>query len=336
MGERFSWSLTCGVIETSRHHSGAGGQPARAGAISLTPFEAVSRRPPRGRRRRAVALHPVRVLDAAAERRVLRAGREHSVADGDLQPPVAGAGKPRDATRRMSCRRCRCACCRWCRAPPATSATPRARHLPNVESRRFRATAAVVGASIAFAFAAVSARAGAGPRSRGRFRVRDAKAVRPLSRRPSLRGCLAGAASARSEAARDGWTPPLMARALAALRIAGAVALGRRVAQAHVENGEAERVGQLEVRTGLLRRKRALLSAATTPPALLTAHRATARGAASRRPTLQPIMRRAAAVQRRGVRPRAAKPTAIALNNAVDDASDGGPAACATPVADRR
>jgi hypothetical protein len=39
-----------------------------------------------------------------------------------------------------------------------------------------------------------------------------------------------------------------MARAVAALRIAGAAALGRQIAQLHVQNGEVERIGQLEVR----------------------------------------------------------------------------------------
>ncbi len=79
-----------------------------------------------------------------------------------------------------------------------------------------------------------------------------------------LRGCLRALADVRAEA-RGGWTPALIRRALAAFRIATAVAVGRRVAQDFVGTDTAEREGQLAVRTGLLRRRRAVLSAPATP-----------------------------------------------------------------------
>jgi hypothetical protein len=187
----------------------------------------------------------------------------------------------------------------------------------NVESRRNRATAAVVGASIAFAFSAVLA-ALALVGLAGRFRVRDAKAVRPLSSAAILRGCLSALKGARSDAARDGWTAPVMARTIAALRIAGAVARGRQAAQLHVGQAAAERVGQLEMRTGLLRRKRVLLSAATTPAALLAAIE-NGSGAAPRE-TLQPIMH-ALQLFSVAVYGREGEADTIALSNAVDEAS---------------
>jgi hypothetical protein len=106
-----------------------------------------------------------------------------------------------------------------------------------------------------------------------------------------------------------------MARAVAALRIAGAAALGWRVAQLHVLNGETERVGQLEVRSGILRRKRVLLSAATTPASLLAA----IEGRNVSRATVQPIMD---ALQQFSVAVygREGEADPIALNNAVDEA----------------
>jgi hypothetical protein len=109
-----------------------------------------------------------------------------------------------------------------------------------------------------------------------------------------------------------------MARAVAALRIAGALALGKPVAQVHAANGRAERVGQLEVRTGIFRRRRVLLSAATTPAALLAAIEKGS--AAASRETLQPIMD---ALQQfsTAVYGRAGDADAVALSNAVDAAA---------------
>jgi hypothetical protein len=62
----------------------------------------------------------------------------------------------------------------------------------------------------------------------------------------------------------------LTARALAALRVAGALALGRPVAQQFVARDARERSGQLSIRTGVLGRKRAMLSAPTTAAAIAT------------------------------------------------------------------
>jgi hypothetical protein len=134
----------------------------------------------------------------------------------------------------------------------------------DVESRRFLATLALVAAWIAFAFAAVLTVL-AVARAAGSLRSRDTQAVRPLPAPSMLAGCLRALGAARAEAAHAGWTPELRSRAMAALRVAAALALGRTVAQQYVDTGTPERPGQLAVRTGLIRRKRALVSAATTP-----------------------------------------------------------------------
>jgi hypothetical protein len=55
---------------------------------------------------------------------------------------------------------------------------------------------------------------------------------------------------------------------LAALRIAGAAALGRPVSQLVVPRGAEAHEGQLAIRTGWLGRGRALVSAAVTPASL--------------------------------------------------------------------
>jgi hypothetical protein len=61
------------------------------------------------------------------------------------------------------------------------------------------------------------------------------------------------------------WNQELIAQALAALRIGGAVAAGKPFAQAQVAADAPAREGQLAVRQGILRRRRFLLSASVTP-----------------------------------------------------------------------
>jgi hypothetical protein len=319
VGERFTLVLTCGVIETSGIKVVPAANQLEPGAVSLTPFEAVA-----GTRHEDVVVPPWRYIQFEYSMRLLSEGffgQDVNIpaltVTYNIQSPDAGNTEGRDQTYVLPALPMR-----------VLSIVPRAaadirdasgQTFANVESRRNRATAAVVFASIAFAIAAVLAGLALVALA-GRFRVRGAKAVRPLSPAAVLRGSVSALRSARSAAARDGWTPTQMARAVAALRIAGAVALGRQVAQVHVANGKAaaERVGQLEVRAGIFRRRRVLLSAATTPAALLAAIE-NGSGAASRE-TLQSIMD---ALQQFSVAVygREGEADAVALSNAVEAAT---------------
>jgi len=60
----------------------------------------------------------------------------------------------------------------------------------------------------------------------------------------------------------------MVGRALTLFRIAGAVALGRRVAQTVVDRDVEGRTGQIKVRKGKLSRRRTLVSAPTTADAI--------------------------------------------------------------------
>jgi hypothetical protein len=309
--------LTCGVIDTSSIKVVLAVNQLEAGAVSLTPFEAVA-----GNRHEDVVVPPWRYIQFEYSMRVLSEGffgQEMNIpaltVTYNLQSPGSGNTEGRDQTYVLPALPMR-----------VLSIVPRAaadirdasgQTFANIEARRGRATTELVAASIAFAFAGVLT-ALALVQLAGRFRVRGAKVVRPLSPATVLRGSLGVLHSVRKEAARDGWTPALMARAIAALRIAGSVALGGRVAQLHVANGTAGRVGQIEVRSGLLRRRRVRLSAPTTPSALLAAIES-GNGAPSRA-TLQPIME---ALQLFGsaVYGRAGEADAMALNAALDEAS---------------
>jgi len=315
VGERFTLVLTCGVIETTGIKVVPAVNQLEPGAVSLTPFEAVA-----GKRHDDVVVPPWRYIQYEYSMRLLSEGffgQDVSVpaltVTYTLQSPGAGNTEGRDQTYLL---------------PPipmrVLSIVPRSaadirdesgQTFASIESRRSRATAEVVAASIAFACAAVLG-ALALVQLAGRFRARDPKVVRPLPQAAVLRGALTSLRAARSEAGRGGWTPELMARALAALRISGAAALGRRVAQVQVMNGEAERVGQLDVRSGLVRRRRVLLSAPTTPSALLAAME---NGQGASRARVQPIMD---ALQQlsTAVYGRAGEADATMLNNTVDEA----------------
>lgn len=315
IGERFTLVLTCGVIETSTIKVVPSVNQLEPGAVSLTPFEAVA-----GNRHDDVVVPPWRYIQFEYSMRLLNEGffgQDVAIpaltVTYNLQSLGAGNTEGRDQTYLL---------------PPipmrVLSIVPKAasdirdessQTFANVESRRNRATAEIVAASIAFAFAAVLA-ALALVQLAGRFRAHDPKVVRPLPQPAVLRGAFGALRSARTDAAREGWTPALMARAMAALRIAGAAAAGRRIAQQHALNGEAERIGQLEVRSGLLRRRRVLLSAPTTPAALLAAIE---NGHGVSRETAQPIMdalRQFSAA----VYGRVGDADAMALNNAADQA----------------
>ena len=108
--------------------------------------------------------------------------------------------------------------------------------------------------------------------------VRDRQAVatateKRLSPALAARRALEELVRVREAATGNGWTRDAAGRALAALRIASAVALRRPVTQSPMAAGEAPRDGQLGVRHGLLRRRTAALSSSVTAAAWHQAHR---------------------------------------------------------------
>jgi hypothetical protein len=97
-----------------------------------------------------------------------------------------------------------------------------------------------------------------------------------------LNGCLGAARQLKEDVSTDGWSAGYVSRALTIFRIAGAVAVGHPISQTLAPTEVQPREGQLLVRKGVLRRRSALVSAATTVERL-TASR-------SRAPRLQTII----------------------------------------------
>jgi hypothetical protein len=133
----------------------------------------------------------------------------------------------------------------------------------DIEARRFRATVAFLGAAISFGFAGLLVVVAA-VRLTGRFRTRGPAIESTVPIRAVLRGCLNELEQVRADGLRDGWTPALAARALTPFRIAGAIALSQPVTQSVVARDWPAREGQLALKHGTLRRRRAVVSASLT------------------------------------------------------------------------
>jgi hypothetical protein len=147
----------------------------------------------------------------------------------------------------------------------------------DIDQRGFRANLLTVIGGVLFAVAALLTLL-ALVRLLARFRKPAEASTRLLSDSAALRAAGRELAAVRRQREDGGWTPDLAGRALAALRVAGAYAVGRRAslmpaaAQSSVASRqssdfsqEAEEAGRLIVRTGWPRARRVAVSGAITP-----------------------------------------------------------------------
>lgn len=315
VGERFGVTLTCGVIETGAITVVPAVNQLEGGALALTPFDVVS-----SVRREDVVSPPWRYFQFEYVVRLLSDGffgqdvnipaltitYNLKAEGGETEGRDQGYILPALPMKVMS-------------VVPRTAGDIRDasdQTFAVVETRRFRSSATMVGAGVLFAFAAVlgvlAVVAGT-----ARFRTKVPGRVKPVPAPSMLSSSLKTLAEVRSQAA-GGWTPELARRAVAALRIGGAVALGRPVSQAYVNGETRERDGQVIVRTGLLRPRRAAVSAATTASAI-AAHLGNGySGGAKRRVTLEQLAGSLRAFNAVAYG-RVAESDPIALNAALDE-----------------
>jgi len=264
VGERFGLVLTCAVIKTGPITVEPVLNQLEPGALSLTPFEVVSGGP----KVDDVIVPPWRYIQREYVMRLLSDGFfGQDVAIPSLMVTYnltsAGTGQQgRDQTYILPALPMKVLSL----VPKGAGDIRDASGLTfaSVESRRFRASVATIAAWIAFAFAGVMALF-ALSRVVGLFRVSGSHVVKPLPAPSLLQASLRVLGQVKQDAARAGWTSELSRRAVSALRIAGATAVGKRVAQDFVTTDVPERDGQVVVSTGWPKRKRVLLSAATTP-----------------------------------------------------------------------
>jgi hypothetical protein len=269
VGEPFGLTLTCGVIETGPIAVVPALTQLEGGAIQLTPFEVVS-----ATRRNDVVVPPWRYVQFEYAVRLLNDGyfgQDVSLPAVTVTYNLKSAGA--DSAGREQSYVLPALPMRILSLVPKAAGDIRdasALTFADIESRRYYATAAQVAAAIALVFAAVFALL-ALLRFTQRFRSRTPAAARPVPASSLLAACAAALKDVQREARAAGWSPELARRALPAVRIAGASALGKPIAQQRVDADVASREGQVVVRTGRLRMGRAVISAATTPSAIAAA-----------------------------------------------------------------
>jgi len=270
VGERFAVVLTCASIETGPTTVVPNVSQMEGGAIQLTPFEVVS-----STRRADVVTPPRRYVQFEYVVRLLNDG---FFGQDIALPPLTitynfrtadGANTGRDQTYVLPALPMR-----------VLSLVPRAvadirdtspMTFGDIEAARFRATVARVASWISLAFALVFA-ALALIRASRPFRAKVPGTIKQVGPFAGLGACAAALREVRDEvSSAGGWSADLARRALPALRLAGAWALGRPVAQEKVKRGVAVREGQILVRRGWLRPVRTVLSASTTPTQMAAA-----------------------------------------------------------------
>jgi len=266
VGERFTLALTCGVIEAGRITVVPDLKQLEPATIQLTPFEVID-----GARHEDIQAPPWRYFEYEYVVRLIGEGFFGQDVDipsinvmYNIQSTSAGI-EGRDQMYALPALPIRIASLVPKKATDIQDASRET--FGDIEARRFRATGELVAAGIFFGFAVVLVGL-AVVRTVGRYRERVPVVARPLPSGTVLGGCLRDIGRLKSDVAREGWTPELAGRALTMFRIAGAVALDRPVAQAVVDMNVPGREGQLVLRTGILRPKRALVSAPTTAEAV--------------------------------------------------------------------
>jgi hypothetical protein len=263
VGERFTIALTCGVIETAEVKVVPTMTQLDPGALQIPPFEVVG-----GKRGPDLTNGPRRYFQYEYSVRLI--GEGFFGQDVNIPPlsvtyniqSTAGQGSQgRDQMYVLPAMPMRVQSLVPREANDIRDASPET--FSAIDARRFRATTAFTAAAIVFAFAGVLVVLSA-LRVFGRVRQRKPR-VATLPASALLGGSMRALRHVKSEVMRDGWTAPLARRASTALRIAAAVALDRRVAQQAANGRPAGREGQIAISSGLIRRRRVLVSASTTP-----------------------------------------------------------------------
>ena len=268
VGEKFGLVLTCSVIETGPITVVPVLNQLEPGALSLTPFEVVS-----GVSHDDVVVSPWRYIQREYAVRLLSDGffgQDVTIpaltVTYNLQERGSGS-QGRDQQYIL---------------PPLPmrilSLVPKSaddirdasgQTFASIESRRTRASWATTTAWVSFAFAFVFG-VFALVRATSQLRAKKKGIVKPLPASSVLSASLSTLTRVKEDA-QAGWTAELSRRAASALRIAGAVALNKPVTQQFVGPEVTEREGQLTVFSGWPRRKRVLLSAATTSRTIVSA-----------------------------------------------------------------
>jgi hypothetical protein len=268
VGEHFHLALTCRVLDTGAERIALDERPLEPAAVSLAPFEVIE-----GVRASDIRQGRWRFLQYRYTLRIMAEdafGRDVAIPGLELryrtERALGGSEQMggRDLTYDMPAYPIRIESLAPAGAHDIADAADES--FRGLQARRFRADIAFVAAALVLVVpplltASVLLRR----RRRGRAEVRQS---RPLAPAAILRGVdleLAGIQEAR---AAGGWSEPLIGRALASLRIAAAVAVGRPVAELPLKGDQPAREGEIEIRPWILRPGRVTIASNLTVEAL--------------------------------------------------------------------
>ena len=263
VGEQFGLVLTCSVVETSTIRVVAQTAELEPAAIALIPFEVVG-----GETFEGFNDGPWRYFQFEYRLRLLAEdlfGEEVEIPSipvtYNIQSMAGGGAEGMDQTYLLPALPIRVLSLVPEKADDIRDSLRGT--FGDMEARRFRASLTQTIAWVAFGFAAVLFLLGA-LRGVGHFRSRT-PVVRTASIGRILSKCAGEMSALRATSRSEGWSAELLARALSVFRVAGAVALDRPIAHTVVDRDVQAEDGQLLVEAGLLRTRRVLVSASTTP-----------------------------------------------------------------------
>ena len=272
VGERFSLTLTCSVVDTPAVRVVAEQTRLDPAAMQLPPFNVVE-----GTRHPDIQSGQRRLFQYEYALRVVAEdlfGRQVAIPALDVlyrvqsQVETAATVESMEQSYRLPALPIQI----MALVPPqavdirdAPSAT-----FGEIQDRRFRGNVAFALAALLFSgslgFLAVAAIVAV-----RRYRTPADRTVPLLSDAAVLRGAIRELERVQAEARREGWSRDAIGRALAAVRLGIAIALDRRPPQTLLEPGVAGREGSLIVTLGRLRPKRVMVSASITADALSAA-----------------------------------------------------------------
>jgi len=270
VGERFTLTLTCAVVEAEGVRVDVDTERLDPAALDLSPFEIVS-----GVRHQDVDAPPRRYFQYSYDIRMLgdqSFGRDLDVPSIAVTYNVESSGvtatRGRDQIYLLPALPVRVLSLVPIAADTIVDWSPDT--FGDIDRRMFRARGELVASGVLFALAAVFGAVALVRAARPRA-ARAASAPRLLSPAAVLRACMREADRVQAEVRTTGWTVEIVDRALTVFRIAGALAVGRPVAQEVVRKGAATREGQLVIRSGRLRPTLVAVSGAATAGVLAAA-----------------------------------------------------------------
>jgi hypothetical protein len=267
IGEQFTLTLTCGVIETRGTTVVPKMEQLDPGAVQLAPFEMVG-----GTRHDDIQASPWRYFQYEYTLRLM--GQDSFGEDVDIpsftvtynmKSDVPGAGAGRDHMYVLPALPMRVHSLVPTKARDIRDAAPES--FGAATARLSRSRSEFIAAGILFGFSALMV-VFAGVHVIRRHRARGPAQVPVVSDTKLVGACLEQITRLQSEVKNSGWTPERAGSALTVLRIGTAVAMRRPVTQTPMETTAAAREGQIAVRKGILGRERIAVSAAVTPDAI--------------------------------------------------------------------